>query len=572
MTIVWHSFLGIVLLLSLGAGPLTGQDAPGYTPPYPELIAQYQQLAAAHPEAQLRQVGPTDAGRPLQLFVIGGAPVSGELPLESLAQDKTVLLINNGIHPGEPCGINASLPYARQWLERGLPQDFLVAIIPAYNVGGALNRGPYSRANQRGPAAHGFRGNARNLDLNRDFIKADARNTWSFYRLFHALDPHIFVDTHTSNGADYRYTMTLISTQADKLMPAQRELLYQKLRPALYQDMENRGWPMIPYVNVFGRTPQKGYAAFLETPRYSTGYTALHHCLGFVTETHMLKPFADRVASTEAFLHSLTQWAARHGDELERSRQKAREQTARAHYQNIAWQVDSNQADTLSFKGYAAARIPSKLGPYQRLQYQKDQPRTWPIPWYHRYQATDSARLPRYYVLPQAWREVVRRLKANGVAMQRLEKDTSIALTSIYLKRGSWAREPYEGHFPLRSIATEERPQKRLFLAGDYLIAPRQQAQRFIVHALEPRATDSYLRWNFFDAIFQQKEHFSPYVFEETAAQLLKENPALAEDFKQWQSQNPQKAEQAYPSLKWIYRHSPYYEAEHRRYPVGKIY
>ncbi|MDR9373789.1 MAG: hypothetical protein RI565_02890, partial [Schleiferiaceae bacterium] len=267
MSIVSRFFFGTALLLSLGAASLSGQDSLGHTPTYQKLIAQYQDLAAAHPEAQLRQVGPTDAGRPLSLFVMGGAPLSGEPRLETLARDKTVLLINNGIHPGEPCGINAALQYAQQWLKRGLPPDLLVAIIPVYNVGGALNRGPYSRANQRGPAAHGFRGNARNLDLNRDFIKADARNTLSFYRLFHALEPHLFVDTHTSNGADYRYTMTLISTQADKLMPAQRQLLYQKLRPALYQDMENRGWPMIPYVNVFGRTPQKGYAAFLETPR-----------------------------------------------------------------------------------------------------------------------------------------------------------------------------------------------------------------------------------------------------------------------------------------------------------------
>lgn len=559
-----------MLLLSLF--PLPGQDSLDYTPPYDAVIEQYRALTQKFPQAQLRTVGPTDAGRPLQLFLMSRAPLATGTALENLSQDKTVLLINNGIHPGEPCGINAALRYARTWLDKGLPKDLLVAIIPVYNVGGALNRGPYSRANQLGPAAHGFRGNARNLDLNRDFIKADALNTFSFYRLFQALDPHLFVDTHTSNGADYAYTMTLISTQADKLAPAQRILLYDSLRPALYQDMKERGWPMIPYVNVFGRTPEKGYAAFLETPRYSTGYTALHHCLGFVTETHMLKPFADRVASTEAFLHSLTEWAAGHGKTLTNSRMQARQQTAAAAFQDIAWRLDSSRAETLAFRGYAAERIPSSLGPYQRLKYHQDQARTWQIPWYHRYRATDSARIPKYYVLPQAWRGVVKRLLANGVVMQRITKDTSFPVTSLYLKPGKWPEQPYEGHFPLRSVETERRRQTRQFQTGDYLINPRQKAQRFIVHTLEPRATDSYLRWNFFDAIFQQKEYFSAYVFEETAARLLRENPALAEGFAKWQKAHPTKARQAYPSLLWIYRHSPYYEQEHRRYPVAKVY
>ena len=103
----------------------------------------------------------------------------------------------------------------------------MIVIIPVYNVGGALNRGSYSRANQNGPEAYGFRGNARNLDLNRDFIKCDSRNARSFNRLFNQWKPDVFVDTHTSNGADYQYVMTLISTQKDRLGGALGEFLTQ---------------------------------------------------------------------------------------------------------------------------------------------------------------------------------------------------------------------------------------------------------------------------------------------------------------------------------------------------------
>ena len=85
--------------------------------------------------------------------------------------------------------------------------------IPVYNVDGALSRQDTSRVNQNGPEAFGFRGNARHLDLNRDFIKADSLNARTFAQVFTRWDPDVMVDTHTSNGADYQHVVTLIATQ-----------------------------------------------------------------------------------------------------------------------------------------------------------------------------------------------------------------------------------------------------------------------------------------------------------------------------------------------------------------------
>ncbi|MEJ7661324.1 MAG: M14 family metallopeptidase [Hymenobacter sp.] len=271
------------------------------TATYAECMAFYKALAAAYPATvRLRESGPTDSGEHLTEVVLS-ADGTFE-PAASRAQGRLILLIQNGIHPGEPEGIDASMMLARDLLadKKRLPllRQVTVVIVPVYNIGGMLNRNSTTRVNQNGPRAYGFRGNARHLDLNRDFVKQDSRNARSFAALFGKWRPEIFVDTHTSNGADYQYTMTLIPTQADKLGPVLGPYLREQLLPALYAGMAKKKWPMTPYVDFEGETPESGLRAFLESPRYSTGYAALFNSLGFMPETHMLKAFGLRVRAT----------------------------------------------------------------------------------------------------------------------------------------------------------------------------------------------------------------------------------------------------------------------------------
>ena len=140
------------------------------TPTYPELIDIYKKLDAAHSEIQLFQMGASDTEYPIYLVVINGGQDS--LKTFEKARAKTTVLINNAIHAGEPDGVNACLLWIDEWIKNGKKTSHLpvIAIIPAYNVGGMLNRSSTSRANQDGPAEYGFRGNAQNLDLNRDFM------------------------------------------------------------------------------------------------------------------------------------------------------------------------------------------------------------------------------------------------------------------------------------------------------------------------------------------------------------------------------------------------------------------
>lgn len=539
---------------------------------YDEVIDSYSQLDQNYKNAKLIDVGPTDSGRKLKLFLISNTEVSGFGDIENLKKNKTVILINNGIHAGESCGIDASIQFATEILKREVSKDILIAIVPAYNVGGVLNRNCCSRANQNGPEEHGFRGNARNLDLNRDFIKADALNTFSFYKLFHALEPHIFVDTHTSNGADYQYTLTLISTQKDKMNPILGEYLSKEIEPVLFLNMAKTKWDMIPYVNVFGNnTPDKGFSAFLETPRYASGYTTLFNTIGFITETHMLKPYSSRVESTLAFLNQIGDYAKMNSEKIQMMKIKADEYDKNLMTWDLDWKLDSDKSRKLEFKGYEYKTIASGVSGLDRLKYYRDKPKTYTINYYDSYEATAVSTIPKYYIVPAAWKEVVDRLKANGIETKMLKQDSLLLVENTYIQEFGFSERPYEGHFPLNSLSTSKKEESRKFLAGDHLISTNQKNRRFLVSVLEAEAVDSYLRWNFFDEIFQQKEGFSSYVFEDTAMELLKSNPDLKSKFEKWKKENSEEAKSAWAQLYFIYKNSQAYEKEHLRYPVAKV-
>src|SRR2546425_3098186 len=277
------------------------------TTSWAQCIAFYEALAARFPGVlQFTQIGVSDNGMPMHAGVVTADGVFEREPLKRAG--RPVFFNNNGIHPGEPEGVDACMALVRdlccQPEKLAALGDTVFLFIPVYNVDGCLNRQNSSRVNQLGPESFGFRANGRNLDLNRDFIKCDSLAAQVFNRFFSAWDPDVMVDTHTSNGADYSYTMTLIQTQADKLGAGLGPFLRDTMLPAIYESMAERGWPTCPYVNCVGETPDGGIEDFLEVPRFSTGYAALHHTLGFMPETHMLKPFADRYASMHALLET----------------------------------------------------------------------------------------------------------------------------------------------------------------------------------------------------------------------------------------------------------------------------
>jgi hypothetical protein len=542
------------------------------TATYQEIRTFYRDLDKLSPLVTVTDFGMTDSGHPLQVVVI--ADQKHFTPEKTRKAGKAILLINNGIHPGEPDGIDASMLFARDLCQnidmQALLSKVTIVIVPVYNIGGCLNRTATSRANQNGPEMYGFRANSKNLDLNRDFIKCDSKNAMSFNQIFNHWNPDVMIDTHTSNGADYTYTMTLIATQKDKLQPSLRDFLSQNMLPYLYNDMAKKGWEMIPYVNTRG-LPDKGIYGFMDTPRYSSGYAALHHTISFMPETHMLKPYKDRVLSTKEFIITTFNFVHQQKSQLLQAREVAIKSTLKQDSFALSYKVDESKVDSMLFKGYKAAYKKSEVSGLDRLYYDRFLPWQAKIPFYNEYNASLKVKKPKAYIIPQAYDKVINLLVTNGVKVQKLEKDTIIQVEMYRVESYDSSKTPYEGHFNHSNVKVSTEIRSKQYYRGDFIIYTDQKAVKFLVETVEPQAPDSYFCWNFFDGVLAQKEYFSDYVFEDLAAEYLNKNAGLRAKLEQKKAADATFASDGRAQLDFVYKNSPWYESTHRLYPVGRL-
>ena len=534
----------------------------------------YRALADASPMIRLNTVGPSDSGPPLHLVLVS---IDEDFePISVRRKGRAILLVNNAIHPGETDGVDASMAFVRDLIAnvdhyREFLENVMIAVIPYYNIGGALNRNSVSRVNQNGPREYGFRGNARNYDLNRDFIKCDTLNARSFVDVFHRLDPDLLIDTHVSNGADYQYVMTTAHSQKDKLGYKLGTYLHDRFESSLFTRMKNLGYPTIPYVNSNGQPPDAGFPQFLDTPRYSTGYAALFQTIGFMTETHMLKPYPQRVAATRAFLQQALELLANQKDAIRRLRLEDRKNYSLQNEVAIAWELVADAPSKLQFHGYESSRISSDVTSGDRLFYDRSKPYVKAIDYFNSYKPRCTVHLPAAYLIPRGWHHVIDLMKLHGVRMKVIENSTPFDAEVYYLEQVSTATKPYEGHYFHDEVKVSIKSEDIVAEPGDVLIPIEQPKARYVVETLEPQATDSFFRWNFFDTVLQQKESFSPYVFEETAARILKNDDELKDRFERRLHDDKEFASNPAEQLSFLYRHSAHYESAHRRYPIVRI-
>ncbi len=542
------------------------------SPTYPELIAHLQRLDQQHEEIELYNMGQSDYGLPIYLCVVNGAKDS-TLTFQK-ARKETTILINNAIHPGEPDGINACLIWLDDFIAGGKKTKDLpvIAIIPVYNVGGMMNRSGMSRANQNGPEEYGFRGNAQNLDLNRDFIKMDSENAFTFAKTYHALDPDVFVDTHVSNGADYQYTLTLISSMKERLAPELRRVTYDHLLPDLCETLRKKyKTDLFPYVELKGETPDTGLEAFNDLPRYAMGYASLFNAFSFTVETHMLKPFPQRVEVTRQFIDELIRWTAQHKVLIEQARVKSFEWDQQDTFHRFTYRL-TDKKDSVLFKGFEHSYPISEVNGKPRLFYDRTKPYTRYIPHYNTYEAYDSIRKPNQYVVGAQCKDVIKRLEANQVEFSRVAKDTTLMLFITRIISFNSTSNPYEGHYLHSKVETVIEEQLVRLKPGDVIIPANQRISRFIHSVLQPETEDSYFAWNFFDSYVQQKEYFSSYVFEDRAAEILRNDPALKLAFEEKKRLDEKFRDSSWEQLYYIYINSSNFEPSWHRLPVYQLY
>lgn len=537
---------------------------------YFEAIAFYKSLAKKYPVIQISEKGPTDAGYQLHVVLISNDKKFD--PVQWRKQNKIIIMINNGIHPGEPDGIDASMLLARDIAAKkiNLPKNIALAIIPVYNIGGCLNRSSSSRVNQNGPKEYGFRGNSQNLDLNRDFTKCDSKEAKTFTKIFHWLQPHILVDNHVTDGADFQHVMTLISTQYEKLGGELGAWSKNTFDPLLYKSMSAKGWDMLPYLE-FDNKGESDFTQFYDAPRYSSGYAAMFNTLSFIPETHMLKPFKQRVMATYDLLQTFITIASDNADSLNVLQAKANTLDKTRSAFSLQFYPDTLKSTNVHLKGYEKVFTTSQLTGQMRYGYDHSKPVDKTLKYFNSYIPGKPIIKPVAYIIPAGYYQVVDLLKLNNVKVEQLKNDSVMLTESYHIDDYKSYPTAYEKHHKNYDVKISSSEKNIKFLKGDFIVYMTQASNRYIMEMLEPTGDDSFFAWNFFDAILQQKEGYSDYRWEDKAAEVLDNDTVLKQKFMEKKQTDSAFSKSAKEQLNFIYHNSRFFESAYLNYPVYRV-
>ncbi len=547
------------------------------TPRYDETIAFCQQLAANSSFIAIDTIGTSPQGRPIVMLIIDKN--EHFTPQLVISSGNAVLLVQSAIHAGEPDGKDAMFQILRDMVvdkkDINLLNHVTVLWIPILNVDGHERYSPYSRINQNGPEAMGWRTNAQNLNLNRDYLKAESPEIQAWISTFNRWLPDFFIDCHTTDGADYQYPITqsmeTFGNMDTSLTSWQRDFYLAEAE----KKMEKAGFPMFQYVSYRNwHDPRSGLYVSVALPRLSEGYTALQNRPGLLIETHMLKPYKIRVESTQKLILSTMEILDKEYTQLKKLNTKADAFCASENFREkplaLEFSTDFSDSVFVEFKGVSYNKITSDLSGGDWFKYSST-PETFNLPMFKTILPSYSVQLPEAYVIPPEWNGVIEKLKLHGIEYQTLAEPTAIKVNQYRLNNYSWERNPMEGRHVMSKVELDEFTDIVDFPAGSVIVSMNQRTARVIANILEPKAPDSYVYWGFFDAITEQKEYAESYAMETIARDMLANNKELALKFNSWKEENPRLSASPYAILNWFYRQSPWWDQKKDLYPVGRI-
>lgn len=548
------------------------------TSTYNETLDYCKRLAASSSRVRLTSFGTSPEGREMPLLILSREGVS--TPEEAHRTGRPIVLIQNGIHAGEIDGKEASLMLAREIvitrsLER-LLDHAVVLIIPIYNVDGHEASSPYNRINQNGPEQMGARTTARNLNLNRDYMKADAAETRAFLRLFNAWQPHLFIDTHVTDGADFQYDVLFTVESQGYVAPEVGRYISEVFYPRVKAGVEKAGHITEQYFNLRDpKDPSQGMVITPFTPRFSNGFGALRHRPTMLVETHMLKDFKTRVKATYDLLVETLLEVNRDPNALKRAveaAERATIETGRSFDEKRRTPLRftlKEQARKTIYRGNAYKLELSEVSGDMRVVYSKTPQDMEVIVWDEVKPEVEVAQ-PLAYAIPPAWTEVIERLEAHGLRLERLKEPITAEFESYVFTEPKWYQTPYEGRQPLR-FKSSRVTERRTLPAGTVIVRLDQPAAKIAIHLLEPDSPDSLVAWGFFNTIFEQKEYAEDYLLEKLAREMMQRDPKLKAEFEAKVRQDEQFRRDPEARLNFFYTRSPYYEPMRGHYPVVRL-
>lgn len=579
-------FSVFVLLLGIIVTPALAQDSipKGWetyfeksnylaTPSYEESVAYFKKLEENSPYAKMIPIGQSAQGRTIYCFI--AAKGREFTPSEASSSSKAIVLLNNGIHAGEIEGKDASMLLLREMLitkeKEYLLDNNIFMVIPTLNVDGHERRSPYNRINQNGPREMGWRTTAQNINLNRDFMKADAPEMQAFLRLFSSWLPDFFIDSHTTDGADYQYSVTYEMEKFGDIYHDTARWIKDTFIPYFEQRVKEKGFLIAPYVSFKDDKMLNGIEEWASLPRLSTGYASLENRPSLLIETHMLKPYKDRVFSTKASVEAVLEYTNNKSLALKVLNKKADQNSIRelvGGFLPVEFKVSENNKGFV-FKGFRSEEDSSLLAGKKIIRYSKEK-KDFEIPYYYDVLATDSVPVAAAYIIPRQWALLTERMKLHGIEVKELDHDTTLQVQRYSFRNVKFQKWPYEGRFQ-PSFELSSFSEKLSVPMGSLIVSTAQRTIRLIVNLLEPNAPDSFIKWGFLNAIFEQKEYFEDYSMEPIAEEMLKNDSKLREEFQKRLREDESFRKDPHKRLYFFYERSPYFDKELNLYPVSRI-
>lgn len=541
------------------------------SPSYDETVAWLQKLDAAAPELRMVSLGKSGEGRDIFLVI---ASKEGRFTPEALAASKKpAVLVQAGIHSGEIDGKDAGMMLLRDATVAGKLPGLLdrvdLLFVPILNVDGHERRGPHHRINQRGPEIAGWRTTARNLNLNRDYMKAESPEMQAMVRAFSAYEPDLYIDVHVTDGIDYQYDITWGYGGKSGWSPAISSYLSGVLDPPVYQQLEAAGHT--PGYLVFALDsdkPDQGHIKWQNgAPRFSDSYGAVRHMPSILVENHSLKSHERRVLGTYVFLAAVLEQVGKTAEALEKA--IAEDRARRPDPLPLRYTVSQSSAPAeIDFLGVEYRTEPSAAAGTKtvftgKAVSQKIKRYEWP-------ELVAQAKRPKAYLVPPEWPEVIAKLQLHGIRTETLESPREQEVEMYRLEGAKIAAAPFEGRVP---ILLESPPKlekrKEFFPAGTLRVPTDQPLGDLAMMLLEPESEDSLLQWGYFLEILNRSEYVEAYVMAPMAEKMLAEDPALAAEFAK-KLEDATFAADPQARLQFFYRKTPYFDDRHLLYPVAR--
>ena len=540
---------------------------------------EVQRLCAAYQQTWPDKVrciefGRTPEQRPMLALVVSVGALDAAT---TRSLHRPVFLMQGGIHAGEIDGKDAGFIAIREILSgksaRGALDKVTLVFVPVLNVDGHERFGAWNRPNQVGPEEMGWRTTAQNLNLNRDYTKADAPETQAMLRLLNEWDPIVYADLHVTDGAKFQHGVsfnvapTLVGDEAIRTAAI-------SLRDELMRSAMQEGFLPLDFYPAFIRDddPASGFAVNVGPPRFSQEYWGMRNRIGVLVETHSWKDYATRVRMTRNAILTMVDATAEHGPQWLQAAQLADEHAKQQAGKDVALTYENTQhTRTLDFQGYRYTREPSAISGALVTHYDERRPEVWHIPLYDELRPKVTVAAPKAgYIIPTAYAWLQEKLDLHGIEYRMLPGKQDVPVQTFRARTFSAVTPTFEGHTQL-TVDGEWKNEVRDVTAGSIFVPIAQARSRLAMTLLEPLDPDSFLSWGFFNGSFEHKEYMEAYVAEDVAKAMLASDAKLRAEFTNKLATDPEFARSPEARLEFFYRRHPSWDERFALYPVYRV-